>query len=268
MVLTSCNKKVSPNEAALAPSPGKIAYVNVSEDLLQQLTYAQPARYWSHVLVDNGDTSYGVNGRPLNSTFAFFNAEYPTQYPTDRFNITQDQPWLRYSSIDAGKHQFILTDTGHHAVIKSTFEVTANEPITLFFADSLGSYHAFPVKDAIQPAAGKTGLRFIDLSPDAGKVFFTINNETATGFPDTFQFGKISSFVTYNRSARDTMRLRFYQAGDSSTVLARSTLYTEPGHGYTILLTGYLQYASYSNPVTGQYMGISPNLRVMLYKNY
>ncbi|MHA4810850.1 hypothetical protein ACX0G9_22270 [Flavitalea flava] len=266
LLLPSCKKNVHP-EMQAGLIPGRITFLNLSEDL--QLEVSQSIRYsqFSYVLIDNPDTNYVKTVEGFDE-MPYFSQERPMQYPiADIYNIKQDQPWIKYQWLTTGDHQLILTDTGRHPVVRLPVNISADNPLTVWYMDSLGQYRGAITRDHFQSKTGQVDLRVVDASPDAGPVFFTINQEPAKDFPDTLKYGTISSFIQRSVTVADTLRLRFYSVADSSTVLTRTTLVVQPEHAYTIVLTGYYQSNYYINPYSGKPVWPSPDLRILLFKN-
>jgi len=263
----ACTKEINPRSIS-GGGGGRVSWFNLSEDVLAQLKVTYNTIY---VLIDSSDTAIGKKGPAYLSPIPYFNASssFLTQYPTDQFNNSLGQPWARYVPLAAGAHTLILIDSGQHPIDTTKLTVSPTDSLSIFYSDSLGVYKTFVFRDTLIPQPTNTGLRVIDLSPDAGKVVFTIDRMQPSGFPDTLQYGTVSSFVSRGASpAGDTLKVRFYDPTDMTTELARSTVYTRPGHGYTIVLTGYARSESYMNSYRGKQVFMSADLRVTVYQNY
>jgi hypothetical protein len=266
LALAACRKQLP---AANAPGTlGEITYLNVSEDLKAQISQVGRASEFSHVLVDHPDTTY-VNLSDEDS-IPYFMLSNPVQFPIpDTYNETTGIPWIKYSLLNQGSHQLILTDSGHHPVVQLPVTVSRDTPVSVWFMDSLGKYRGMAVPDIFNPRNDAAGLRVVDAAPDAGPVFFTINKAYVgtAGFPDTLNYGGISGFIQQPVTLQDSLRLRFYRVGDSADVLTKQTLIIQPGHAYTFVLAGYSQQHSYVNPHTGKRMTLNADVQVLLFKN-
>src|SRR5258708_40059430 len=142
-------------------------------------------------------------------------------------------------------------------------------PVTVFFADSLGSFRYWVTQDTLTNLPGQIRLRVLQLSPDAGQVFFTVNKRIATAFPDSLQYGSVTPFINLDNPVSDTLTIRFYHVGDTTNILTRAFLYADPGRVYTMVLKGYVNSQAYPDPKTpGNTVNINPDLSVVINKNY
>ena len=259
--LSSCKKEALPDTVG---NDGQISFFNVSAQLSNDVGYSGNA----YVLTDLTDTIYKSGNLPGNNTPVFGQNEF--QYPSTIFNSTLRQPWVMYMRLKTGMHQFTLVDTGHYLRVRDKFAIAPNAPVSVYYTDSLGYFRSLILQDQLINKPGIVRLRFIDLSPDAGKVFFTINEKAASssGFVQSLKYGQSAPFVDYPNPRTDTLRINFYQAADSSTVVASAFLQAAPGRSYTLALNGYYnQSISYPDPKNGQYKSFSGFLSVLINTN-
>ncbi|NML23866.1 hypothetical protein HHL16_23500 [Pseudoflavitalea sp. G-6-1-2] len=265
LALAGCNKNVDPRDESIDPVTTGLAYVNASEDITRQIKDDAGAK--SIVLLDNTDTTFGRVPDIRKPLFPIFTQYSPLQYPSQTGNIRLEQPWLRYDAVSAGNHQLILMDTAHNPVLKQQISLESKNKATIYYSDVLGKYSSLVLKDTLDNKPGYAGIRFVNFCGDAD-ISFTINKEKKAGFPASMKHGQYSSLVQLPSTGSDTFRIRLYRTDDPENIIARATLYTEPGHGYTVLITGYTQEQSYKAPYGNSWVTIPAYPRIKLYKNY
>lgn len=260
-LLAAC-KKVRNLQGEGSPD-SQIAFYNASDYLKNQLSGGNS---FSYLLVDYAaTTSLNFDSIPnFNSAGANPGSLY--QYPSDQYNSRLPQPWIEYLRLYQGAHTITLTDTGGRYLLHTANVTTVHGvPSTLYFTDSMGVFRNWLLPDTMTPQPATAGIRVMDLSPDAGAVFFTIGPKGATGFPDSLTYGQITSFVPWPDTTATTLNIRFFQVGgDSVTILANAPLTLSPGHGYNVLLCGYFNYESFPDPVSGNFISVAPDLTIQL----
>ena len=66
----------------------------------------------------------------------------------------------------------------------------------------------------------------------------------------------------------DTLTIRFYQTSDSNTVVTSTSIFNaSPGHAYNLLLRGYRNYQSYTDPFTGKLLNVNADLKAVVTQN-
>lgn len=262
LLAASCRKDVTfPAEGAGA----QISFVCASAQLQNELK-AEGA--FSFIVSGIADTGYAYPSANA-PVFPYFSRNQNYQYPNTTFNAKQNQPWIWYMSIPRGSHQFILVDTAHHPLVQHDLQAQPGQLLSVYYADSLGYFRTWTLSD--ERAGNATGirLRFLHLSPDAGKIFCTINEKAGgAGFPDSLHYGETTGFIPYDSPVIDTLRISFYQAQDSANAIARVFLQAEPGRSYTLALQGYQYDQGYLDPHTGGFFFIPAGLRVLINKNF
>lgn len=262
-IFSSCKQEVV--QPAGRSGDALISFFGVSPQMASELSFPSSTDY---VLTDRTDTNFKVSS--LSNTTPAFNKTNNFQYPGTGYNATLQQPWVQYMHMKPGLHTFALVDTARYLRVKDNINLKPNMPLSIYYADSMGYYRSFILQDQIATQSEKTGIRFLDFSPDAGSVFFTINEKPASqsGFPATLQYGQSSKFISYPNAKTDTLRINFYMTGDSTDVVARAFLQADPAHSYTLALTGYYNPSPvYKDPKSGSYIFLSGGLSVIINKN-
>lgn len=259
--LAACKKELK-TPAAESPD-AKVAFISVSPQLSNDLIPYGTA----YVLKDITDTN--ATKQFLN-TMPALNIGSKMQYPTTVSNTSLQQPWIEYLHLPSGPHLFTLVDTSHFLRVRDQVNFQADKPVSIYYADSLGHYRSFILPDDFTSNPGEVGLRFLNFSPDAGNVFFTIDEKpaSASGFVNSFKYGQITPFVNYPNPRADTLRVNFFQASDSTTVIASAFVQAAPGHAYTLALQGYLNgSATYFDPKNHKLKTIQASLSVQINNN-
>lgn len=249
MVMGACKKIVAP---VTAPD-SELAFFNVSQYLIGETPQIAGKCY---VLLDSPAAAY--------PTFSFGDDQ-----STDNVTNTA-QPWVLYMHVYPGAHSLALTDTGaHHELVRQEITTSAQYPTTVFYADSLGVFNSWVTKDTLISLPGQVRIRLLDLSPDAGSLFFTVNSQTPPqGAPSVLQYGSVTSFVDYpNITADTTLLLSFYNPGDTTDLITAAQFQASPGHSYTVLINGYENAQYLTDPFTGGSSSYPPDLKASVYQN-
>jgi hypothetical protein len=257
-VLGSCRRQVQ--TPAGSSGDAQISFIGVSVQMM--------ASGGSYVLIDNTDTSSTVRPSTVNQP-VLSNPQYMS--PTTAYNQTLAVPWVFYMHLYPGKHSFSLMDTALRLRAIDTLQLAANAPVSIYYADSMGYFRSVVLQDQFTTQGTQTNIRFVDLSPDAGSIFFTIDEQPASvqGFDTAYVYGQHSDFVPLSDTAGSTLRINFYQAGDSVDVIAREFLQADPGHAYTFILEGYFNTSpTYTDPLTGDAENPAGGLSLLVNKNY
>lgn len=261
VLIASCTKKVN----AIANPDSEMGFFNASEYVQAQILNTNRA---VDLLIDAPDTTYPESYVPNTSNPNFSNGTGFYQYPAPNPNTIGSTSWVNYMRIVPGTHTVTLTDTSgaHHVLITNRVE-TSDLPVTLYYSDSLGHFRGYICRDNVTESANAIQLRVFDLSPDAGKVFFTIGGQPATGFPDTLRYGAITPFTAWTNPVADTLQIRFYSTSDSVDILASAPLTASPGHAYNVVFTGYMNQQFFPDPVSGQFLYFNNDLKLILTQN-
>lgn len=250
ITMSACKKIVAP---VTAPD-SELAFFNVSQYLIGETPQSGGICY---VLLDSPAAAY--------PSFSF------GAYQSTDNELNSTQPWVIYMHLRPGTHTLALTDTGaHHELVRQGITTNAQYPTTVFYADSLGVFGSWVTKDTLISLPGQVRVRLLDLSPDAGSLFFTVNTQAPPpGSPSVLRYGSVTSFVNYpNITGDSTLLLSFYNPGDSATLITAAQFQASPGHSYTILINGYENAQYLTDPYTGNFDQYPPDLKAQVYQNY
>ncbi|MEO6851018.1 MAG: DUF4397 domain-containing protein [Mucilaginibacter sp.] len=115
-----------------------------------------------------------------------------------------------------------------------TINLTPNKFYSLFLANKPGHEEIVLMTDSItQPAYGKAGIRFVNMSPDSPPVSLSIQNSQAiaTNVP----YKGASSFVPIQGNSNYTVEVR---QGTTNTVLTTTSFNVIAGSVYTVWFHG------------------------------
>jgi hypothetical protein len=261
----SCREQVT--TPAGRSDDAQISFICASTQMMNEIDLNGNSGY---VLVDNTDSAF-PQVRPDIANQPFFNSADKFMYPFSEINATLTVPWIFYMHLYPGKHSFSLLDTGLLFRAGDQFQLAANAPVSIYYADSMGFFRSLVLQDQFTTSNSQVNLRFLDLSPDAGNIFFTIDEQPAAaqGFDSSYVYGQHSAFVPFPNPVSDTLRISFYQAGDSVDAIAHEFLQADPGHTYTLALQGYYNTSpSYTDPLTFLQTTPAGGLSILVNKNY
>ncbi|RBL92764.1 DUF4397 domain-containing protein [Chitinophaga flava] len=240
----------------LQPEDAQIGFYNASEYIRLQLKNTPKANY---LFVDTKDTV------PSGAVPRFTNSDYINQFPNKFYYVNHPQPWLSYIRVAPGAHQLILRDTSmRRTLVIDTVLSQHGEPMTVYFADDKGKFRTWKLSDQVNTKSDSIYLRILNLSPDAGKVFLTINGKVPTGLPASLDYGDVTRFTGRAVSGPDTLRVRFYQQSAPDAAIISATLLTTPGSAYNIVLKGNLMAQSFKDPLTGLVLNYDASLKLAL----
>jgi hypothetical protein len=143
---------------------------------------------------------------------------------------------LDYTRAYTGKRNATFYLTGTQTKIKTdTMTLRANRYYTLFLANLVSKPDYVLLRDTLtQPAAGKAGIRFVNLGSDAPAVDLAIKGGAVLVSNKAYK--SFSTFVPVAGGTKYTLEIR--QAG-TAAVLATSTEVTlQSGSLYTVWLQG------------------------------
>ena len=249
IALGACKKIVTP---VTAPD-SELAFFNVSQYLIGETPQSGGVCY---VLLDSPAAAY--------PSFSF------GDYQSTENEINSTQPWVVYMHVHSGAHTLALTDTGaHHELVRQEITTTSQYPTTVFYADSLGVFGSWVTRDTLVSLPGQIRIRILDLSPDAGSLFFTVNTQAPpAGAPPVLRYGSVTSFLNYPGITGDSaLLLSFYNPGDTVDLITAAQLQASPGHSYTVLIEGYENAQSMTDPFTGNTDQYPPDLKASVYQN-
>lgn len=249
IAMSACKKIVTP----VTTPDSELAFFNVSQYLIGETPQTGGVCY---VLLDSPAATY--------PSFSF------GDYQSTDIEINSTQPWVIYMHVYSGTHTLALTDTGaHHELVRQKITTSSQYPTTVFYADSLGVFGSWVTRDTLVSLPGQVRVRILDLSPDAGSLFLTVNSQAPPpGSPTILRYGSVTSFVNYPGITGDsTLLLSFYNPGDTTDLITATELLASPGHSYTVLIEGYENTQSMTDPFTGNFDQYPPDLKASVYQN-
>lgn len=265
MGAVACNK----SNDKTSPTDSQICFYNASYTLQRQVNLDN---YMERAVIlfdesnpdfkrNRSDTGYGMPG------FGNFNS---IQFPNERYNSRQPQPWIIYMHTDAREHTINLLDTGRRLLIATKATTTIQTPVTIYFADSAGIFKALVTQDDQKIADTIARIRLVHLSPDAGQVYATINNNKGGALGNGLNYLQATPYQDLAVGQNDTLRVKIYRSGDTTAALmTRTTVEASPGHCYTLMLTGYYKTTgTYKAPDSIANIQIKPGLFLTTTKNY
>lgn len=263
VAVASCSKSANLPDALAIPD-SQVSFYNASEYLR---TVLQGNNGRSQILIDSVNMTY--RGDSMSYRPGFSSLGYMYQFPNELYNSNQAQPWIKYIRLYPGTHTISLTDTsGNYSLVATWAKLRTDAPTSVYFADSVGYFKSWIMADTVTRNDSAIHLRLLDLSPDAGKVFFTINGKKAAGIPDSLQYGKTTGFLPLPLPAPGRLLIKCYALGDSTTILASSFLNAAPGHAYNILLKGYKGNRWMRDPSNGKFVTFTPGLNISITQNF
>lgn len=160
--------------------------------------------------------------------------------PVNRLEFTDYTGYLNFYT---GERNFKINPfNASNSLVDTTITFSDGAFYSLFIVNDLPNVEALAVRDsASAPSEGKAKVRFINLSPDAGTLEVTANDEDSSLF-NAVEFKKPSTFVEVD-AASSSFVLR--PAGGSDELVKVSDINLRPGRFYTILARGF------ANPPTG-----------------
>lgn len=237
LCVTSCSKNIE----AVLPEDTTDAALNfyLGSEVMQQ-AYS-PSRGFVAIHVDQY-TEFSKSQLENRQTFATIPIGYTDspEYPTHV--LGEIVPFMRYRS---GSHRIYFTDITNTVVLDTTVMPVAESYNCIYFVDKLtangtaAQYGLLMVQEDRTVTAGKTGVRFVHMSADAGKITCKLR-ETS---------GNISELATLNFG--DASPYQYFDSNQLVDGLYRFTLITEDGHelsagapnkpdrNYVVMITGF-----------------------------
>ena len=121
-------------------------------------------------------------------------------------------------------------------VIDANLDLSANANYSVFAIDSVSRIEPLVlVDDLTAPAAGKTHVRFVHLSPDAPAVDIAVKDG-----PVVFSNVSFKGFEGFTPLDAGTYNLEVRLAGTMTTVLPLGDIMLEAGTIYTVFAKGFV----------------------------
>lgn len=241
-LLPACKKDIKPSLPGEQGSAALNFYI--ASDVMNA-TYG-PSRGTTAAYVDSiqqhGNIIYNTDG--LYPVFAFgflANPEYPQVSDVSGINLFT---YVRYHS---GSHKLLFTDVANTIVADTTAKLENSTWNGFYLADKPqadGADAAYTVLSVPEPRTaeeGKTGVRFINLSPDAGALdckALLSDGVTASNTLASVRFREASAYtwLTQEQAANGLLRL---QIGNSRSNIT-TAVPARPGRAFVIVIRGFL----------------------------
>jgi hypothetical protein len=238
----SCKKDV----VASLPGAQKSAALNfyIASDVMNA-GYG-PGRGTTAAYVDSiqnhGDILYNPDSRYPVFAFGFLaNPEYPQVRDLSGINLFT---YIRYNS---GIHKLLFTDITNTIVADTTTNLEGSSWNSLYLADkpqANGTDAAYTILSVPEPRTaeeGKTGVRFIHLSPDAGALdckALLPDGVTPANTLANVRFREASAYtwLTQEQAANGLLRL---QIGSSHSQII-TAIPAMPGRAFVVIIRGFI----------------------------
>lgn len=144
---------------------------------------------------------------------------------------------LPYTELNAGNNRIRVNVTGTStSVIDATLPFDENKNYSIFAVDSVSKISALRLEDDLSsPAAGKSHVRFIHLSPNAPAVDVAV-----TGGPVLFSNFTFKQFSSFTPVDAGTYNLEVRLAGTSTVVLSLPNIQLGDGKIVTLYARGFV----------------------------
>lgn len=262
--LAGCKKEVKVEPF----SETQINFYNASFLVQQQIkTKSMPGAL---ILFDTEDPNFKPENSVNGFTMPYFgNSDiFARQFPNETVNARKSQPWTIYMHTGAGAHNVTLLDTGRKVLVKSKIATAIDKPVTVYFTDSLGVFHQMVTVDEQLPVSNKFRLRMVHLSPDAAEVYATVDGKTLGEIGKGLKYRSFTAYQDLESTRTDTLKINVYKKGDPTTAIAKAFLETQPGHSYTMVLSGYQQGGVVFKGPGGEDIVTSRNLELFINKSF
>lgn len=140
-------------------------------------------------------------------------------------------------------------------LIDTTFNFKENTAYSVFVVNEQEDLSTLLVEDELEtPASGKASVRFIQLSPDAPEVDFSVGEENSLEFTNQ-EFKQATDFTEVDA---DMYTLTVKATGEEESLVSVQEAEFIAGRVYTVILRGY------ANPPSGN----SNGLNVQIIRNF
>ncbi|PLW88505.1 MAG: hypothetical protein C0154_16405 [Mucilaginibacter sp.] len=156
---------------------------------------------------------------------------------------------MNYARYTAGDHRMMLTDVNNKIVLDTTIKTASRSFNAVYVADAPAAadasakYKLLVAPDDRKPVDGKTGIRFIHLSPDAGTLSCNLvkqNGDLAGTQAGELAFGEFSSYQYFGTDELATGGLLRFTLGNATNGVQFDTgVPFDPGRNFTIVISGF-----------------------------
>ncbi len=155
-----------------------------------------------------------------------------------------------YYNYNKGSHKLFFTDSSNTVVLDTTLQVKPRSFNCVYFADApvslqntIASYKMISVQeDRAGVPAGKIGIRFINLSPDAGALTCNLINSDGSlsnMLPDQLAYGQVSPYVYLDNTNVATGLINLSMNNAEKGVAILTGVPFSNGRAYVIVITGF-----------------------------
>lgn len=144
---------------------------------------------------------------------------------------------LDYLRAYAGKRTISVSKAGATTKLKTdSVDLEKDMGYSVFIIDRLETLSFLKIKDDLTaPASGKAKIRFINLSPDAGSLHFSLAN-ASTNLVEDKNFKDYSNFIIIDASDKVSFVVKDKTSGNTITTL--NDIKIEAGKIYTVYANG------------------------------
>jgi len=155
-----------------------------------------------------------------------------------------------YYNYNKGSHELFFTDSSNTVVLDTTLRVNPRSFNCVYLADvpvstqnTVATYKMISVQeDRADVPTGKIGVRFINLSPDAGAL--TCNLITADGnlsnmLPDQLAYGQISPYLYLDNANVTTGLIKLSMNNTEKGIGILTGVPFSAGRKYVVVVTGF-----------------------------
>lgn len=235
----------------------------------------------------NGRTAIQVDTFQTNPVRQYPIIDY--RFPNElEFPTTGNTDFMNFSSYNAKPdgHRLFFTDTANVIVLDTVIHPQAKSYTCVYLADAPQTANARAayrmlgvIEDRAGVPAGKVGVRFVNLSPDAGKLdcsFLKADGSTTLLLNDGLDYGTASAYQYLDSTAVVSGLVKFALNSNTTNAQVLAGAPFTPGHSYIIVIAGFLadqqrQVRSGTNPDgSAKYTSITinRNLRAIVRKSY
>lgn len=259
IALSACSKVSYEKDAAYA----ELAFFNASYTLDAFL----PANPGSNERVFLPVTNAGKQSALLTGKMPYFTPdERGARQDFPAINPQNTIPWSVFDHCMPGNYNMDIRLHTPDAASSFTFPIAIQQQqrYTCLLSDSLGNYAAtLLLQESATPVAG-VRLRLVQLCPDADSVNVRVGNNLVNGLRN-MRYGSTSSYINYPLAADSVLKIRIFNARDTSAVIARNDLAASPGQSYLLILKYYRNPHQYVTS-TGKTVNIIPNAQLDIRK--
>ena len=182
----------------------------------------------------------GENGRPAKIRILHAVPDAPNvDVLVNGTRVLKDFPYKKvtdYLSLPNGRYQVDVYPTGNLAsnLISRKIDVESGKSYTIAAAGSGKKLYLQTYEDQFDVPSGKTKVRLVHLSPDAGAVDVGVKN--GSNLFNNVSFRKNTDYLTINPTTAD---LEAKKAGTNDTVLTLPNVQLLPNTSYSIYVIGF-----------------------------